>query len=336
MKIGILTHPLEVNYGGILQAYALSTVLKEMGHKVEVLNRKYDKPLYKRLLIQLLTTFGFARYNNPKYIHLRKFVSDNINYSRSFYNSLQLHKHVKQHGFNAVIVGSDQVWRSDYAMSFGFDYFLDFVPTGISRISYAASFGLSDWLYTPEQTKRIKELLNTFKATSVRETSGKLLCVDNLNINPKVVLDPTLLLTAEHYSKISSPRQLSAPYIFVYWLGTDEEKQKALSKFTLSEYKLVDISLRGESPLMPVEDWLSYIKYAEHVVTDSFHGCVFSIIFEKPFTICSNDIGGNGRLHSLFEVLGVNPSNGIKYPELREHLYSLREKSMGFLKESLI
>lgn len=336
MKIGILTHPLEVNYGGILQAYALSTILKEMGHKVEVLKRVYDKPLYKRILIQLLTSLGHPRYNNPKYRNLRRFVSEHINYTRPLHTSSQLSSYVKSHTLDAVIVGSDQVWRSDYAMSFGFDYFLDFVPAGILRLSYAASFGLSDWMYTSDQTLRINELLHTFKAVSVRETSGKTLCSDHLGVQAEVVLDPTLLLTSEHYSKLASPKLLEESYIFVYWLGSEEGKQKALSKIKSDRCSVIDISLRGDEILLSIEDWLSYIRYADHIVTDSFHGCVFSILFEKPFTICANDVGGNGRLDSLFEVLNIDPTHEINYSELRVRLTELRKSSMHFLKESLI
>jgi len=336
MKIGILTHPLEVNYGGILQAYALSTILTEMGHNVEVLKRVYDKPLCKRILIMLLTSLGHTRYNNPKYKNLRRFVSEHIHYTRPMHTSRQLSSYVKSHGFNAVIVGSDQVWRSDFAMSFGFDYFLDFVPAGVSRLSYAASFGLSDWLYTSEQTLRIKNLLNTFKAVSIRETSGRNICSEHLDIQAEVVLDPTLLLTAEHYSELASPKLLEVPYVFVYWLGSEEGKRDALLKINSKKYNVIDISLRGDDTLISIEDWLSYIRYADFVVTDSFHGCVFSILFEKPFTICANDIGGNSRLISLFEILNLDSTREINYPELRVRLEELRKSSLRFLKESLV
>ncbi len=336
MKLAILTHPLGANYGGILQAFALSSYLKGQGHDVTVLNRQSNLPLAKRILKSVLVALHHPRYNNPRYKHLVSFVKKYINYSKPLSTDGQMSGFVKGKSMDAVIVGSDQVWRTGFAMGYGYNYFLDFVPAGVRKLSYAASFGLSQWEYNNEQTQRIKQLLSEFKAISVREDEGVQLCKDNMGVTADHVLDPTMLLNASDYEPVTSERKVKDDYVFVYWLGSAEEKQKAIEAASKESKRIVDISLRGSEPLMPIEDWLSYIKYADHVVTDSFHGCVFSILFGKQFTICANDSGGNGRLRSLFSILRIDTSSPqIDYTIVYDNLDNLRSRSYDFLNKAL-
>lgn len=336
MKLAILTHPLGANYGGILQAFALSSYLKGQGHDVTVLNRLSNLPLAKRILKSVLVALHHPRYNNPRYKHLVSFVKKYINYSKPLSTGGQMSGFVKGNSMDAVIVGSDQVWRTGFAMGYGYNYFLDFVPAGVRKLSYAASFGLSQWEYNNEQTLRIKQLLSEFKAISVREDEGVQLCKDNIGVTADHVLDPTMLLNASDYEPVTSERKVKDDYVFVYWLGSAVEKQKAIEAASIECKRIVDISLRGSEPLMPIDDWLSYIKYADHVVTDSFHGCVFSILFGKQFTICANDSGGNGRLRSLFSMLGIDMSSPqIDYTIVYDKLDNLRSHSYDFLNKAL-
>lgn len=336
MKIGILTHPLGANYGGILQAYALSTYLRKQGHDFVVLNRQSNLPLVKRMVKTVLVAFHHPRYNDPRYKHLVSFVKKHINYSKPLQTDVQMNKFVESNKLNAVIVGSDQVWRTGFAMGYGYNYFLDFVSAGVRKLSYAASFGLSQWEYNNEQTQHIKQLLSDFKAISVREDEGVQLCKDNIGVVADHVLDPTMLLHAEDYTSITSPRLVDKEYVFVYWLGSEEEKRRALESAKIDGKRIIDISLRGSEPLMPIEDWLSYIKYADHVVTDSFHGCVFSILFQKQFTICANNSGGNGRLKSLFTMLDIKfGETPIDYSVVAIRLGNLRSHSYDFINTAL-
>lgn len=336
MKIGILTHPLGANYGGILQAYALSTYLRKQGHDVVVLNRQSNLPLVKRMVKTVLVALHHPRYNDPRYKHLVSFVKKHINYSKPLQTDAQMNKFVESNKLNAVIVGSDQVWRTGFAMGYGYNYFLDFVSAGVRKLSYAASFGLSQWEYNNEQTQHIKQLLSDFKAISVREDEGVQLCKDNIGVVADHVLDPTMLLHAEDYTSITSPRLVENEYVFVYWLGSEEEKRRALESAKIDGKRIIDISLRGSEPLMPIEDWLSYIKYADHVVTDSFHGCVFSILFQKQFTICANNSGGNGRLKSLFTMLDIKfGETPIDYSVVAIRLGNLRSHSYDFINTAL-
>lgn len=337
MKIGILTHPLGANYGGILQAWALSTYLESLGHDVVVLNRKNNLSFLKRVAKNLLTACGYKRYADPKYSKLVSFVENNINYSRPLSTDRQMATFVKKNGLDLVIVGSDQVWRPDFAKKYGFNYFLDFVPQGVKQASYAASFGLSEWGYNYMETQMIAGLLSKFVAVSVREDEAVKLCKENLDIDAEHLLDPTLLLTNAYYDQIASSRKIDEPYTYVYWLGSEEEKQKAITDFGCQN-KIVEISLRGNTQLDSVEDWLSYIKFADNVITDSFHGLVFSILFNKQFYVQSNASGGNGRVRSLLELLEIasqleGHGTSIDYSIVNRRIDELRQRSYNFISE---
>lgn len=336
MKIAILTHPLGANYGGILQSYALSTYLTSQGHDVVVLNRQSELPWFKSKLRALLIYFRHPRYNNPRFVNLKRFVNKYINYSKPLSSTSELTKFLCDCTTDAVIVGSDQVWRKSFAMNYKFNYFLDFVPDDILRCSYAASFGLSEWEYAEEQTIMIKKLLGNFAGVSVRESDAQELCIENLGITPKQVLDPTFLLDVSYYEKIASSPLSDKPYIFVYWLGSEIEKQKAIQDNCSSGIDIIDLSLRTSDTLVPIEDWLSYIMNAEKVVTDSYHGCIFSILFKRQFCICNNNSGGNGRLNSLFKILNINPlSEDIDYSSVYKELERQKISSYNYLKDVL-
>lgn len=335
MKIAILTHPLGANYGGILQAYALSKYLEAKGHCVTVLNLQHELYLYKRVIKSILVALRHPRYNNPKYKNLNAFVKRNINYSVPLTSQKQLKKYIERKNFDLFIVGSDQVWRADFARKYGYNYFLDFAPNDSKKISYAASFGLSDWCYTAEETTVIKSLLNRFSAISVREDEGVKLCEKFLDINATQLIDPTMLLTSGDYDKLSLKREYEDSYTYVYWLGDEKEKAKALSSINQEGKRVVDISLRANDTLIPVEQWVSNIKYSDFVVTDSFHGLVFSILFNKRFRVCSNKSGGNGRISSLLSLLGIALKDDgscydFDYAIVNDRINQLRSTTQNF------
>lgn len=336
MNIAILTHPLGANYGGILQAYALSQYLTNHGHDVIVLNRQSELPWFKSKVRDLLMLLRHPRYNNPRYLFLKEFVKKHINYSKPLSSTSALTKFLCDNRIDTVIVGSDQVWRRSFAMGYSFNYFLDFVPDGLLKYSYAASFGLSEWDYSETETITIKRLLARFNGVSVRELDGQELCVKNLGISPEHVLDPTLLLDASTYERIASKPLTDKPYVFVYWLGSETEKQNAILSCCPAGIEIIDLSLKTSDKLVSIEDWLSYIRHAERVITDSFHGCVFSILFKKQFCIRENNSGGNGRLISLFKMLNIDPSSSeIDYLSVYKELQLLRESSYNYLKDFL-
>ena len=343
MKIGILTHPLHSNYGGILQCYALNTYLRKLGHDTVVIRRVPNKQFFlKRWLKYILRIIGVSRFRikqtDNKSINLSRFVNSYIDYTTPVDSEHKMKSICRKYNLDAVIVGSDQVWREDFAMNYGYNYFLDFVPKNIVKLSYAASFGLSEWHYKSAQTSRIKGLLSEFSGVSVRELDAVKLCKNYLMLTPSLMIDPTLLLDKVDYEKISSSRLVDDKYVFVYWLGDKSPIADLISTYQKSGYKIVDIHLRSTSNLPSIEDWLSYIRFADFVITDSFHGCVFSLIFNKNFFIHPNNSGGNGRLTTLFTLLDIKDSNNLIQPDndkITNILMNQRRDAYDFLNKAL-
>lgn len=339
MIIGILTHPQGVNYGGILQCYALKTFLEKMGHSVIVIRREPDKAFFIWEWIRgLLKVLHVSRYYSPslcdRTIKIRPFIEANINRTHPIRSKRQMRKVCKTYSLDAVIVGSDQVWRKSFATCFGYNYFLDFVPKGIIKASYAASLGLDKWEYSQEQTSQICKCLKGFKGVSVREESAIDLLKEHVGIEPLHHVDPTLLLTSQDYQKITSPRLVKEKYVFVYWLGDKQSIQDEVCKYKTKGYIVIEMYLREETEQMAVEDWLSYIKYADLVITDSFHGCVFSIIFEKQIKVYQNISGGIGRISSLFNMLQLEASTTLHdYKTSKVILDKCKGESLNYLLE---
>lgn len=308
-RIAILTHPLAGNYGGVLQCYALSKYLERNGCSVIVLNRHQNiSPAIKRIVIKILRHVGCKRYsdNSPRSLDIRSFVQKNINYTKPIESDRELIRYMKR--IDTVIVGSDQVWRKSFAKDYGYNYFLDFVPSCTKRIAYAASFGLSSWDYSEEETRIIQDLLKKFTCISVRESSGVKLCEKYLNISVPELIDPTLLLDENDYIINKEGNATEDSFIFAYWLGDEKDLDRELYELQKQcPYKIKSIILRSSSSTSSVEDWLESIKDAAIVITDSFHGCVFSILFKKKFVACENSSGGNTRILSLFSKLGIDP-----------------------------
>lgn len=336
MKIAILTHPLWTNYGGILQAYALQTYLRRMGQNVVVINREYrDYPSLKTFLLRLGTTIkNFIRVYflkrrqftvmNPLSAHyhniwrgyeVQPFVKKYICQSKELRNSKSLRRYLKHHKFDCFIVGSDQVWRPLYVANVT-DYFLKEVPSASKalKVAYAASFGADKWEFSPALTEECACLLKRFDGVSVREKSGVRLCKEFLGVESEHVLDPTMLLDADDYIKLidhtSTPP--SEGNAFCYILDESPEvasiisdiKRKGFKPFKTSLY--VTPSEENARPYqMTVEQWLRSFRDAEFVITDSFHACVFSILFRKPFLAWVNKERGSSRFESLLEMFGL-------------------------------
>ena len=212
MRIGILTLPLHTNYGGILQAYALQTVLERMGHEVSVITTpnkaklpvwkwpySYPKRMIKKYILGKNEHVFFESYYNRVYPivgqHTLQFIDKYIHY-------FEVGKllDLKENNFDAFVVGSDQVWRPMYYPTKIENAYLDFARDwNVKRMAYAASFGTSDWEYTAGQTRRCRELLRKFDVVSVREESAVGLCRKFLGVNASHVLDPTMLLDVQDY-----------------------------------------------------------------------------------------------------------------------------------------
>ena len=375
MRIGILTQPLYTNYGGLVQCYALQTVLQRMGHETIVLQREFDrkysfregciyyaKHLVKMLLGRRESWHYVVSQEKRDYIakNTYQFIEKNINpRSEHIYTTEQLAAAVDSLHLDAIIVGSDQVWRPDYSPCIS-NYFLDFLPENskIRRISYAASFGGDDWTFLPERTEQCASLLQKFDAVSVREKSAIKLCKEHFGVDAVQTLDPTLLLDAEDYLKLCLERKGSRGNLFCYVLDMNPQKQAIINRIASETGKKAFESMPALPPdtynlygdidkcvYPPVEDWLSAFNEADMVVTDSFHGTVFSIIFNKPFFVIGNEGRGLARFQSLLSMFGlegrmitsdnINVLNEIDWEEVNSYRQRLREKSINYINASL-
>lgn len=369
MKIAIVTLPLYINYGGILQCYALQTVLERMGHDVVVLEKpKYGhsypfikalaicKRLFKRYVLGKKVNILWAPHEIVN-LHIKQFIRRYIHHSYKKVWSPQTLRSI-----NAFVVGSDQIWRPEYLHPIE-NAFLDFTKgMNVKRIAYAASFGVEQCTFSEEQLHHCSTLLKQFNAVSVREDSGVRICKDFLEVEAVQMLDPTLLLDIDDYRKLISKTKTipSKGNMLVYILDVTEEKKRLVAQIA-KERKLIPYWLdndassesvfwNGEAK-MAVEQWLRAFDEASFVLTDSFHGCIFSILFKKSFIAFANQDRGGTRFTSLLNLFSLNErlifthteyekkkvflQKEIDYIPVYEELEKQRSKAFNFLKVSI-
>ena len=327
MKIGILTLPLRDNYGGIVQAVALYRYLHNQGHDVVLIYKEsaYTKLWWKKVLEEILIQIPFHNFKNIKTNHKlkiewqkrkafhRPFVENEIyKISQNLYTKSDLEIFAKKEKFDAVIVGSDQVWRKEYIGNIYYkSYFFDFLDgSEVKKIAYAASFGKNYWegKYDIED---ISKLMADFAAVSIREKSGVAICKNSFGFdNAKHVLDPTMLMDKEFYineiiSKYDTSR-VSKGGLLTYVLDEEDEKKEIID-FVKENLKIDKVThLKGFNSLniiYTIPEWLASFSNADFIVTDSFHGMVFSIIFEKDFVVIGNEGRGMDRFLSLLDLI---------------------------------
>lgn len=379
MKIGIITQPLHTNYGGLLQNYALQQMLIKLGHEVHTINKTWADyhtlNLYKKIIWrikQIINKYIGRKYSRPisyKIIKAKQqecniFINKNINITPLIDTPKKLQNIINKCQFKCVIVGSDQVWRPCYSPNI-YNDFLDFCQhkQGVKRIAYAASFGVDSWEFNEEQTKECSSLAKLFDAISVREDSGIALCKEHLGVDAVHLLDPTMLLEKEEYIKLTNDagEQVSDGDLFCYILDNNPQIEQAIKDIEIKQslhsfqVKAKNTSLtlrRGEDikdHIIPSPTkWLRAFMDAKMVFTDSFHGCVFSIIFNKPFWVIGNTERGNARFDSLLKIFNlqdrlISPDDinktDLTLPINWEKVNSIKkewqEKSFKFLKNNL-
>lgn len=291
------------NYGALLQCYALQTVLQSLGHEVLVLNRKWGKLKHSMSILDELKFYKNkirCVFSKEPY---EKFRSSQLMLSHEIRTDEDLKAYSSS--FDVVIVGSDQVWNDGCHKVMNFDFYLDWVdyPT-VKRYSYAASFGKDTFVGTNEDIAVIKELLHTFSGISVREDSGLKICKSTFGVEAHCDLDPTLLLHTPDYVKMFNDRtQHENDYLCHYFLDKSKEKEKLVTY--LSEKLHVEIKDNMPSKRYCIEGWLYNFYNSNYVVTDSFHGMVFSILFKKPFVCINNNKRGSARFISLLGKLNL-------------------------------
>lgn len=371
MKIGILTLPPTVNYGGILQTFSLQRVLINKGYDAVLIDKRFK-----------ISRFKYFK-QNIRYILFKIINKDTSNIIRSRKELEQLSIKTKQfidkyiiktdpileddglhlyNNFDAYIVGSDQVWRPIYVDNI-YNYYFNFISNRnkVIRIAYAASFGTDKWEYTDKQTKRCGALIKKFSAISVREISGVELCRSKYSVIAEHVLDPTLLLTKEDYLNFIDLDKFNITNnaLFSYVLDSSIGKTDLINKIsTTLDFSIYNLALNNRDTsgnivaTPPVEYFVNGINKSEFVITDSFHGTVFAIIFNKPFITIINKKRGSSRFESLFRMLNIDGNiiydmndvdlaklihraKTINWNTINHRLSILRLESINFLENSL-
>lgn len=350
-KIAIITLQPHTNYGGILQAYALQTVLEKKGYKADV--------IVPQNIVPVLPWFKGMDDKNIKVImqHTDRFIYRYLNTRNVRFSE------VACSDYDAYVVGSDQIWRFLIVSILIGDFreaFLKFTEGwDVKRIAYAPSFGLDTWEAPEEMIPEISRLLAQFDAVSVRESSGVDMCKNLLGRKDAVhVVDPTLLLERADYEALinNDNTEPIAGDAACYVLDRDEEKEtlirtvceaKNLTAFDMQS-KVEDASAAVEERIQPpLEQWLRSFRDSKMVITDSFHATVFSIQFRRPFIVTGNPTRGIARLASILKALGLekhlcfsaadfDPDYSYEIPdEAYERLAELKLKSKEFLSSAL-
>lgn len=365
MKIKTITCHKVNNHGANLQAYALMHYLEDLGNDVEIIDYfpeyfKHFRPLYcgtPKYAANPVTRFAYICAKFPgrlkSYLEYKK--SDrkkNFEAFRDKYYRLtdtyESFEELKANPPKAdlYIAGSDQIWNT--MMNNGKDpaYYLQFAPKNTTTATYAASFSVSE---IPDELKeQTKKYIKSIDFVSVREKSA-LKILDDLGIlNGQAVLDPVFLLEKKQWSKIESNIKLDDEYVLVYdFEGSDEVKNFAVKyaqKHNLKIYSLYkneycDKSFENFGP----DVFLSLIKNAEFIVSNSFHATAFSLIYEKEFAVIKRQEGINSRMVDLLSSVGIDDRivdsyqefNAIDFNLVKEKLEIEVEKSKDYLKEVL-
>lgn len=326
MKIAILTQPICNNYGGILQNYALQTLLERRGHTITTLNYPVvggysGSPIRHLLSICKRAIHKLAGHPEIVWVDLATESRKQIELAHLQKTFLDKYLHlfeieepitweqIEDFNFDAFVVGSDQVWRPRYNRGHLANLFLDFAEgKNVKRIAYAASFGTDVWEFDASQTVQCANLVRKFDVISVREKSGVALCKNYLGVDATHVLDPTLMLDADYYLSLCSGKEHPyGDYIAVYTLDYTKPKMALLND--VSRQLNCPLHLIGrftKAGYPSIESWIEGIAHAKYVITDSFHGTVFSTIFQKQFVTLGNAARGNSRFASLFATLGLS------------------------------
>lgn len=345
MKIAILTQPLYTNYGGILQAYAVQKILKDMGHEVITLDLRKSDATYSMSIYLHLNAFiktfiyfligkikakeVFFPFNNKSRnqflirYSMQSFIDRIINRTPILKTETEIKKYIEEQKFDAYIVGSDQVWRPIYSPNIEW-FFLSFLSdnSNAKRIALSASFGISEWEFTKQQTIIVSKLAKKFDAISVREISGINLCHEYLKVNALQIIDPTMMLDPKDYTDLfeldKENTENSSGIIFTYILDISDDKKKLIdfiSRKLKKATKSLNINIEippyaSKKATMrmapkPVAQWIRNFMESDFVVTDSFHGTVFSILYHRPFLVVANKSRGLARIETLLGTFGL-------------------------------
>lgn len=374
MKVGILTHfHKSINYGGVLQAYALCKFVNNAGHDCRQILYIPSVASITNSSLTIKDAFRKIVSRFSKKLHKKKNCRIKARMERLFVDFRESVPHTDREYtradiadtneiFDAFITGSDQVWNPIW---YDPTYFLDFVKDDIPKISYASSIGVSE--LDDEQKKVFKKHLTSFRALSVREKSAASALTPLVERKLDVSVDPTLLLSIDDWNEIATEQKIKERYVFLYVLGDDIKVRKLAAEFAkhkgmklvmipdlLGAYRRKDRRIQSHKILDATPgDFISLIKHANYIFTDSFHACVFSLLYKKQFFAFQRDktIKMESRIQNLTqnfrcperflgnterEVRYLLNMKSIDYTYSNDDLEREKQKSMNFLESSLL
>lgn len=362
MNIGILTYHACYNYGACLQAYALQQTIKKkykfckiidyQSKKLIEINHPFCKtPKHPKEFVKNITRIPYYRDLNMRQALFEDFINNELDLTLRCSNDKEVREECER--FDCIVCGSDQTWNLDPSIRYETPlYYLNF-PKKQRRITYATSFG--SWVKDFHiREKEVLPWIKEFDCLSMREESGVKLLRDK-GFTCEWVLDPTLLLNKDDYDKVASNRLINEPYVLLFsWNGAPEAvsiTKMVSAKLGCKAYYIVPppramfCGIERKLDVGPKE-FLSLVKHASFVVTNSFHGTVFSTIYQKPFVSAIKDIP-DARRASLMKQFGLedhlmNPMNVdierircTDFEEVEKRLQPLRESSINYLYKAL-
>lgn len=302
MKIGIITFHWATNYGAVIQAYALQEAVASLGHDVKIINYKpsqYDDSIWSFIRYRKFLNLQNYCLSRKKEAKLTLFRQKYLRQTKRYKTLKALRKDITD--FEVLITGSDQVLNQSFLQYGEFKgstaYFLDFGGKDAKRYAYAASFGATS--YPENLYKSVRPLIKRFSALSSRENTGVEIFKQMGANNPIAICDPTLLHKHDFYDKLFMDKdENGAVGVTSYFLrGRDKQVEETLK--TVNARVIVDES---------IEDWISAIKHSEHLITNSFHGVMFSLIYHIPFSVVlstKDNVGMNDRFYTILQPLGL-------------------------------
>lgn len=308
-KIGILTLPLGHNYGGVIQAWALQRSLDKLNKfEIQILNYRGAKLSLVRYLKMIL--FGMIGksediHTAKKYSKIRAFRNNHLKLSPNLWGKKALRNYIKSQSMDHVLIGSDQVWRQSYSKEPEVYFGALNIPKSVRLSTYAASFGGCTRVLNLEHCK---SSLDLFENISVREKKSVDFIYKSTGIVASFVADPSLLIEADEYISLFNLKKDPKEHLFSYILDIDMNKENILKKVVLHiqdevvELKNID-SKNNQTLNAGVVEWINNFYNASFVITDSYHGVLFSIIFKKDFVVIPNLERGVERFLSILKVL---------------------------------
>lgn len=321
------------NYGAILTGYALQKALEEMSCSNRLIwymneaNRNHYRECFENS-------------------HFKNFADKYIKYTPLYEHQTlaELNNHTK-----TFIVGSDQVWRMPFLGINRWAYYLNFANDSAKKIACAASFGFSEFIGSAEDETMAWFWLKQFDAVSVREYEARTLLGENWGIESELLIDPVFYIDKSFYENMISDLSPDLPkeYILTYFLGKTDEDQKVIDAYAKEmNLPVVDV----DPAVLSTEEWLYCIKHAKLLLTNSFHGVCFSLIFHRDFICLANENKAYTRFSTIFDKLGLKdqarPSNNyfenftlnvpqIDYAKVDAVLEAERSKALEWLKKSV-